>query len=326
MALRVVCLSPFSRETLQHLVADRTGVETVLVEEAPPAPEAVRRAVPGATVVISDKRHLHRIDRPVLEAMAGCRLIQVPAVGFDAVDHRVAAELGIPVANAAGYNKEAVADWTLMAILTLLRRGVWGDRQIREGGWPKWDMGGRQLGSLTVGIIGLGNIGTAVATRLRPFGARILFADIVPRTFEGAEPVELEDLLQRSDVVCIHCVLDRDTRGLMDARRLALMKPAAFLLNAARGPIVDEAALIDALRSRRIAGAALDVFEVEPLATDSPLRSMENVFLSPHVAGITEESEAGLIEVVRDNVGRALDGREPFNVVNGVGVGHAQPA
>src|SRR5919201_727602 len=218
MPLRVVCLSPLSRQTLQDLIGNRPGVETVLVEEPPPAPAAVRAAVAGATVVISDKRHLHLIDRATLQAMAGCRLIQVPAVGFDAVDHRAAAELGIPVANAAGYNKEAVADWTLMAILTLLRRGAWGDRQIREGGWPKWEMGGRQLGSLTVGIIGLGNIGTAVATRLRPFGARLLFTDIVPRTFEGAEPVELEDLLQRSDVVCIHCVLDRDTRGLMDAR------------------------------------------------------------------------------------------------------------
>ena len=298
----------------------------MLVEEPPPAPEAVRAAVPGATIVISDKRHLHRIDRSDLEAMAGCRLIQVPAVGFDAVDHRAAAELRIPVANAAGYNKEAVADWTLMAILTLLRRGAWGDRQIREGGWPKWEMGGRQLGSMTVGIIGLGNVGSGVAARLRGFGARILFNDIVPRTLQGAEQVELEELLGRSDVVCIHCVLDRETRGLINASRLALMKPTSYLVNAARGPIVDEQALTDALRSGRIAGAALDVFEVEPLAGDSPLRSLETVFLSPHVAGITAESEAALIEVIRENVGRVLDGREPINVVNGVKATHAQTA
>ena len=112
----------------------------------------------------------------------------------------------------------------------------------------------------------------------------------------------------------------------MDAGKLALMKPTGILVNAARGPIVDEAALIEALRSGRIAGAALDVFEVEPLAEDSPLRSMENVFLSPHVAGITAESEAALLEVVRENVGRVLDGLEPFNVVNGVRAKNAQPA
>jgi phosphoglycerate dehydrogenase-like enzyme len=322
----VACLSPFTEEVLRDLVGNRPGVDTVLVEEPPPAPEAVTSAVKGATVVISDKRHLHRLDRPALEAMAGCRLVQVPAVGFDAVDHRAAAELGIPVANAAGYNKEAVADWTLMAILTLLRRGAWGDRRLREGAWPKWEMGGRELGSMTVGIVGLGNIGTAVASRLRSFGARIVFTDIVRRSFDGAEQVALDELLSGADVVCIHCVLDRDTRGLINAEKLALMKPSGYVLNAARGPIVDEAALIEALRSGRIAGAALDVFEVEPLAQDSPLRRMENVFLSPHVAGITAESESGLLEVVRENVGRALDGQEPFNVVNGVNVAHAQPA
>jgi phosphoglycerate dehydrogenase-like enzyme len=326
VATRVVCLSPFTLETLRELVGNRPNIDLALVEDSPPAPEAVRSAVAGAAVVISDKRHLHQIDRPALEAMAGCRLIQVPAVGFDAVDHRAAAELGIPVANAAGYNKEAVADWTLMAILTLLRRATWGDRRMREGAWPKWEMGGRELGSMTVGIIGLGNVGTAVATRLRAFGAAILFNDVVSRSFEGAEHVELDELLQRSDVVCIHCVLDRDTRGLINAEKLALMKPTACLVNAARGPIVDESALVEALRSGRLTAAALDVFEVEPLAEDSPLRRMENVLLSPHVAGITAESEAALLEVVRDNVGRVLDGNEPFNVVNGVRTAHAQTA
>jgi len=322
----VACLSPITEATLRMLVGDRPDVKTVLLQEQPPAPEAVLAVVAGADVVISDKRHLHRIDRAALEAMAGCRLIQVPAVGFDAVDHRAAAELRIPVANAAGYNKEAVADWTLMAVLTLLRRAAWGDRRLREGAWPKWEMGGRELGSMTVGIIGLGNVGSSVAARLRPFGARVIFNDVVPRASEGAEQVSLEELLRASDIVCIHCVLDRDTRGLMDAGKLALMKPTGILVNAARGPIVDEAALIEALRSGRIAGAALDVFEIEPLAEDSPLRSMENVFLSPHVAGITAESEAALLEVVRENVGRVLDGLEPFNVVNGVRAKNAQPA
>jgi phosphoglycerate dehydrogenase-like enzyme len=315
---RVACLSPWSEDTVKDLLGPHRDAEVVIVLEPPPAQEAVREAVAAADVVIGDKRHHHRLGRAELEAMTRCRLIQMPSVGFDIVDHRAAAKLGIPVANAAGYNRQAVADWTLMAILELLRMGAWRDRQMRQGAWPKWDRLGRELGSLTVGIVGLGNVGSAVAMRLRGFGSRILFNDIVPRTFEGAEAVGLEELLGRSDVVCVHTVLDQDTRGLINARALQRMKAGAYLVNAARGPIVDEAALTEALSSGRLAGAALDVFEVEPLAADSPLRALDNVFLSPHVAGITVESEAFLLEVVRENVVRVLDGQEPVNVVNNV--------
>jgi phosphoglycerate dehydrogenase-like enzyme len=318
---RVACLSPWSEDTVKELLGAHRKAEIVLVSDSPPAPEAVREAVALADVVIGDKRHLHRLGQGELEAMTRCRLIQMPSVGFDVVDHRAAAELGIPVANAAGYNRQAVADWTLMAMLELLRMGAWRDRRMREGAWPKWDRLGRELGSLTVGIVGLGNVGSAVAARLRGFGARILFHDIVPRSCEGAEPVGLDELLRRSDVVCIHTVLDNDTRGLVGTRALGLMKPGAYLVNAARGPIVDEAALTEALTSGHLAGAALDVFEVEPLAADSPLRGLDNVYLSPHVAGITVESEAFLLQVVRENVVRVLDGEEPMNVVNNVVAG-----
>ena len=322
----MVCLSPFGEDEVRGLVGEHRDASIFTLRDEPPAPAAVREAVRDADIVIGDKRHLHRIDQPVLEAMTRCRLIQMPSVGFDEVDHRRAAELGIPVANAAGYNSQAVADWTLMAVLVLLRRGSWGDRRMREGGWPKWEMVGRELGALTVGIIGFGNVGTAVATRMRAFGTKILFHDVVPRSFEGAQQVGLDELLERSDVVCIHTALDRDTRGLINAKTLRQMKLGSYLVNAARGPIVDERALIEALKRGHLAAAALDVFEVEPLAADSELRSLENVFLSPHVAGITEESEAYLLEVLRDNVVRVLDGREPINVVNGVRVKDAKPA
>jgi D-3-phosphoglycerate dehydrogenase len=322
---RVVCLSPWSEDSVQDLLGNHTA-DVLVVSEPPPAPRAVREAVAEADVVIGDKRHLHPIGRAELEAMTRCRLVQMPSVGFDEVDHRAAAELGIPVANAAGYNSEAVADWTLMAILNLIRSGSWRDAVMKTGGWPKWDRLSGELGSLTVGIVGLGNVGSRVARRVRAFGAAVLFNDIVPRTFEDAEPVTLTELLERSDVVCIHCVLDHATRGLIDARKLASMKPSAYLVNAARGPIVDERALVDALRSGRLAGAALDVYEVEPLAPDSPLRSLEKVFLSPHMAGITVESEARLVEVVRENVVRVLEGREPVNVVNGVRARDAKSA
>ena len=293
---------------------------------APPAQAEVAAACAEADLVIADRRHKHRIDRAVLSGMSRCRLIQAAAVGFDTVDHRFAAEVGIPVANAAGYNKDSVADWTVMAMISLIRRSVWFDRQIRTGRWTADDAMrgddtmGHELGALTVGIVGFGNVGSAVARRLSGFGSTILFADVAPRTFEGARQVDLETLLRDSDMVCIHSPLDVDTRALIDSAALSKMKRGSYLINAARGPIVDEAALIDALRSGHLAGAGLDVFEVEPLPAESPLRGMDNVVLAPHRGGATLEAEVRLIEVVGDNLRRALEGLPLRNVVNGVEV------
>jgi D-3-phosphoglycerate dehydrogenase len=287
----------------------------------PPAPEAVLRECSLAELVIADKRHKHRLPREVLEQMRSCLLIQMPAVGFDVIDHRAAAELDIAVANSAGYNREGVADWTVMAILNLVRRGSWGDRRLREGGWPKPDMLGHELAALTVGIVGLGNVGSALATRLLAFGPRVLYADVVDKSFAGAERVPFTELLEQADVVCVHVPLDQTTHHLIDTRALERMRKGAFVVNASRGPVVDEQALIAALESGHLGGAGLDVFEQEPTPADNPLRNLENVFFSPHMAGFTVEAEARALQIVRDNLTRVLDGEEPFNVVNGVRLG-----
>jgi phosphoglycerate dehydrogenase-like enzyme len=208
-----------------------------------------------------------------------------------------------------------------MAILNLVRRGSWGDRGMRDGGWPKPEMLGHELGALTIGIVGLGNVGSALATRLLAFGSRVLYTDIVERSFPGVERVPFEDLLQRADVVCVHVPLDKETHHLIDAGALTRMRKSALLVNASRGPVVDENALIAALESGHLGGAGLDVFEQEPTPADNPLRRMDNVFFSPHVGGFTVESEARALEVVRDNLTRVLDGEEPSNVVNGVRLG-----
>jgi len=281
----------------------------------------VLSACSQADLVIADKRHKHRLPREVLEQMRRCLLIQMPAVGYDVIDHRAAAEFEIAVANAAGYNRDAVADWTIMAILNLVRRGAWGDRGMRDGGWPKPEMMGHELGALTVGIVGLGNVGSALATRLRAFGSRVIYADIVERSVAGAERMSFEDVLERADIVCVHVPLDQETHHFIDAGTLKRMKKGAFLVNASRGPVVDERALVAALESGHLGGAGLDVFEQEPTPADNPLRRMENVFFSPHVGGFTAESEARVLEVVRDNLSRVLDGEEPANVVNGVRLG-----
>ena len=312
MGARVLLLSPWDPATV---AAWLDGAAEVVAAPDPPAPEALAALAPEADVVIGDQRHRHRLDRPVLERMRRCRLVQMPAVGFDVVDHRAAAQLGIPVANCAGYNRDAVADWVIMAALNLLRGGAGQDRGMRSGGWP-FRFAGRELGSLTVGIVGLGNVGSAVAARVSGFGARVLIHDVVPKGFLGGRQVGLDELLRESDIVTVHVPLDHDTRHLVNAGALARMKPGALLINASRGPVVDEAALVDALRGGPIGGAALDVFEQEPLAATSPLRGLDNVFLTPHSAGATEEAQARVFEVVRANVRRALAGEPLFNVVN----------
>jgi D-3-phosphoglycerate dehydrogenase len=256
--------------------------------------------------------------------MQRCKLIQMPSAGFDVIDHQSAAEFGIPVANTAGHNKESVADWTVMAAIALVRKSFWADRAIRAGGWHRGDrireeVIGRELSALTVGIVGLGHVGTAVGRRLASFGCRVVFADIVPKEVAGGEQVELDTLLSQSDIVCLHLPLDSHTRGLIGKNAFSRMKAGSFLINAARGPVVDEVAMTDALGSGVLSGAALDVFEAEPLPLASPLRVLENVILSPHAGGATVEARARLTEAVSSNLLRVLDGLPPQNVVNGVG-------
>jgi len=181
---RVVCLSPYSKEQVEDLFDGGHAVDVVTVPD-PPAPVAVLRECSQAELVIADKRHGHKLPREVLQQMTRCLLIQMPAVGFDVIDHRAAAEFGIAVANAAGYNRDAVADWTVMAILNLVRRGAWGDRRMREGDWPKKQMMAHELAAFTVGIVGLGNVGSAVATRVLAFGSR----GFTQTRSKGASPV-----------------------------------------------------------------------------------------------------------------------------------------
>src|SRR2546430_9860042 len=176
--------------------------------------------------------------------MTRCPLIQMPAVAYDVMHRVAAAGVGIAVANAAGYSRDAVADWTVMAILNLLRRGSWGDRRLREGGWPRPEMMGRELRALTVGIVGLGNVGSALANRLLAFGSRGIYADIVERSFAGVERVPIEQLLALANIVCIHVPLNEEAHHLIDAAALRRMQKGAYLINASRGPVVDERASI----------------------------------------------------------------------------------
>lgn len=313
----VTCLSPYSEDQVR-ILAGTDQLDVRLVPD-PPAPDAVRAAVVGADVIIGDARAKHRLDRVTLAAAGPCRLIQQPAVGFDSIDTVAAAEFGIPVANAGGYNAETVADWVLMAMLNLLRNGARRDQAMRTGSWDRAFERSQELPAMTVGIVGLGNIGRAVARRLAGFGPTVLGYDpVATDRLPGIEPVSFETLLEQSDIITIHAPLTDGTRHLINAAALRLVQPEALIINASRGPLIDENALIDALQNGSIGGAALDVYEVEPLAADSPLRTLDNVFLTPHIAGDSRQSRSRLLDLVADNIQRVLlHDLPPLHVVNG---------
>lgn len=224
----------------------------------------------------------------VLEACAPrLKVISKWGTGIDSIDSEAAACLGIKVCRTPNAFTLPVADSVLGYILSFARQLPWMDQAVKSGTWNK--IPGYSISEQALGVIGVGNIGKAVLRRARVFGMKLLATDIVevPPDFvreNGVEIVSLEELLARSDYVSLNCDLNPTSYHLMNERTLALMKPSAVVINTARGPIVDEQALVKALQSKTIGGAALDVYEVEPLPYDSPLRSMDNVMLAPHNA------------------------------------------
>lgn len=229
-----------------------------------------------------------RYTARVLEAcLPRLKVISKWGTGIDSIDREAAARLGIQVRNTPNAFTLPVADTVLGYILAFARQLPWMDRALKGGGWEK--LPARSLSECTLGVIGVGNIGKAVLRRARAFGMKLLGNDIVPIAPDfiaeyGVEMTTLRDLLERADFVSLNCDLNPTSYHLINAETLGWMKPTAVLINTARGPIVDEPALIEALQKGRIAGAALDVFEIEPLPLDSPLRRMENVLLAAHNA------------------------------------------
>ncbi len=254
----------------------------------------------------------------VMQAADRLRVISRTGVGYDAVDIEAATKRGIVVTITPGVNRHAVADWTLALILCCSRKLPENLAEVRRNGWGRHE--GVDLAGRTLGIVGLGTIGKEVAKRAKAFGMRILAHDLKEdRPFaaeHGIAYLSLDDLLPQSDFVSIHCFLHTATRHLINAERLALMKPTAFLINTARGGIVDTEALCRALQAKRLAGAGLDVFEGEPLRTDSPLRTLENVYLTPHVAGSSADARRLSGATAAENLIRALNGERPSGVVN----------
>ncbi len=283
------------------------------------APGEVVERARDAAIVLTNKTVL---TREQIYALPGLRYLGVLATGFNVVDIAAARERGIPVANVPTYGTRSVAQMTVALLLELTQHVGHHAATVREGRWSRsadfcyWDFPLVELEGLTLGIVGYGRIGRAVADLGRAFGMRVVAAASDRRgSSDGPElALPLDDVFRQSDVVSLHCPLTDSTRHLVNARRLALMKPAALLLNTSRGPLVDESALAAALNEGRIAGAALDVLAVEPPPAGNPLFTARNCIITPHLAWATRAARARLMATAVANV-RAFLGGQPVNVV-----------
>lgn len=259
-----------------------------------------------------------RFDDGVFERCPSLKIVSNFAVGFDNVDLDAATRHDVWVTNTPGVLTDATADLAFALLLAVTRRVVEGHRVMREdryAGWHPLDHLGTGLQGKTLGILGLGRIGRAVAQRATAFGMRVIHTGGTARGGEPFEPVDFDRLLAESDFITIHAPLNDRTRGLFDAGNLRRMKPSAFLINTARGPIVDESALVEALESGRLAGAGLDVFENEPHAHPG-LRERDDVVLLPHIGSATIETRSEMARLAAENVAAVLRGERPPHPVN----------
>ncbi len=268
---------------------------------------------------------LERIDRKIIASATNLKVISTYSVGYDHIDVKFAGEHGIYVGYTPEVLTETTAELAFSLMLAVARRIAEGDRLIRSGRWHgRWTyefMLGSDVHNKTIGIIGMGRIGSALAGRCRGLGMKILYHNRkrLPESKErelGAEYRNLEELLKESDYVSLNVPLGNDTHHLMDERKLRLMKPSAYLINTSRGQVVNERALVKALKQKWIGGVALDVFEEEPLPKNSPLLKFDNVVLTPHIGSATWETRARMAEVAATNILNVLRGGKPLYAVN----------
>jgi glyoxylate reductase len=320
MAKPKVFVTRLILESGLELVRDFCEAE-VWPDELPPSRQEILervRGVEGLLCLLTD-----RIDAEVMEAAGpGLKIISNHAVGVDNVDVAAATIRGIPVSNTPGILTDATADMAFALLLAAARRVVEGDRLVKAGGWKTWAPGfmlGADLSGATLGIVGFGRIGRAVARRASGFGMRILFTDPTPARPEPgviAEQVDLVPLLKESDFVSLHTPLTEATLGLINTDTLELMKPTAVLVNTSRGPVVDQEALFAALSAKRIFAAALDVTVPEPLPADHPLLGLDNCIVVPHIASASWRTRQRMSRMAAENLIGGLKGERLPNCVN----------
>lgn len=276
----------------------------------PPRDVLVREAAGAAVLALT---YLDRVDDALLSPLPSVRHVASYGVGVNHVDLECCRRRGVLVTNTPGVVTDATADLTMGLLLAAARRIVEGDRVIRAGGWTEMDPGwmlGTEVTGKTLGIVGFGRIGQAVARRARGFEMRILYASPRPVEFAGAERVSLEELLARSDFVSLHPPLTPETVNLMSRERLRRMRPGAILVNTGRGPLVDDEALAEALRDGHLAAAGLDVFRDEPRVPEA-YRGLANVVLTPHIGSGSRETRHAMSRMVWEEIERVAMGKPP---------------
>ena len=283
--------------------------------------EELARRIQGKQAVVSQLTD--RFDAAVLERLEGVRSISNVAVGFDNIDVAAATRKGILVTNTPDVLTDTTADFAFALLMAAARRVVEGHHYVHSGQWRKWYLDllvGHDIHHRTIGIFGMGRIGQAMAKRAGGFSMRVLYHDAIraPEALEKSLALELvsaEDLLRQSDFITLHVPLLPETRKMIGAAQLRMMKPTAILVNTSRGPVVDEAALAEALDRKLIAGAGLDVFEQEPHVHPLLLK-LENVVLAPHIASASIDTRRKMSLVAAENALAALDGKRPPNLLN----------
>nr|WP_238941288.1 hydroxyacid dehydrogenase [Jannaschia sp. Os4] len=281
----------------------RGRAEVVYEPDLPDRPDDLSRLAAGARALIV--RNRTQVRGPLLETGFSC--VGRLGVGLDNIDMDGCASRGIEVFPAVGANTLSVAEY-VVTTAAVLRRGAYLMRGAMEaGGWPRGLAGqGREMAGAVLGLIGYGGIAREAARLARAWGMEVVAADPYARDFEGAREATAAEVLAQADVVSLHVPLTDETRHLIDADALAAMKPGAVLVNAARGGVVDEAAVCAALRSGQLGGAALDTFETEPLGPDHPFAGVSNLILTPHIGGVTQEANARVSEMTARRVAEHL--------------------
>jgi glyoxylate reductase len=306
-----------TRRLPSSVLARLSEVGTVDLFEgtAPIAPEELRVRVAGKEAMVC--MLTEQIDRQVIDAGDVLKIVANVAVGFNNIDVAYARSRGVTVTNTPDVLTESVADFTWALVLAVTRRLAEGDRLVRRGEWKGWAfdfMLGTELRGKQLGLIGVGRIGRAVAARAAAFGVRVAYTSRRPIDFPDAEAMSFDRLLTTSDIVSLHVPLTPETRHLIDRKALARMRRSAYLVNTARGPVVDEAALAWALAEGLIAGAALDVYEQEPIVHPD-LMHLENVLLVPHLGSGTTETRTAMADLAVSNVIAVLRGDPPITPV-----------
>jgi D-3-phosphoglycerate dehydrogenase len=286
---------------------------------------AVRTAIRDADIVVSDWSGALRVDATTVAAARRLAFVMSPSVGLDNLDLDALTAAGVVVANTAGLNAPSVAEWCLGAAFAVARSLVWVDERIRAGGWPQFELperGSTEIAGLRAGVVGFGAVGSRVAALYRGIGCDVAYwtRRQRPSGEDGGIPwLPLDDLLARSDILIVNISLTPETRLLIEAARLAELPRGAIVIDASRGGVVDHVALLGAVETGSLRGAAIDVFEEEPLPANSPIRRSDRILLSSHAAATTAQSMARIFALVGDNVRRAVAGEPVRSVVNGLG-------